>query len=508
MKVPAQAPLSAKKMLPPWQIFKTIADVANAQGVEAYVVGGFVRDRLLDHITGEPREDAGKDIDVVVMGNGIAFAEAVANALVPQPKVNVFRNFGTANFSHRGRSIDFVGARKESYRADSRKPIVEDGSLEDDQRRRDFTINALAVALNPDYGTLIDPFDGLYDLEAGLIRTPLEPEVTYSDDPLRMMRAIRFASQLGFRIVPESIKAIHAQAERIKIISMERVTEEMNKILLSQKPSIGLRLLEETGLLPYILPELQALKGVEHQDGKGHKDNFYHTLQVVDQLAATTNDLWIRWAAVLHDIAKPATKRYEPGHGWTFHGHEELGARWVHNIFKRLKLPLNEKKKQVENLVRLHLRPIALTNEEVTDSAVRRLVFDAGDDLEALMLLCRADITSRNEMKVRRFLKRFDEVEQKILDVEARDHIRQWQPPLSGNDIMELFGIGPSEKVGVLKDGLKDAILDGELDNSRESALAWVIEHAAPMDLVPQNVPPAKPAKAPKATPGEKAETA
>jgi len=487
---------STKKILPPWKIFRTIADTAEQMGVEAYVVGGFVRDRLLANEFGMERPNAGKDIDVVVVGNGIAFAEAVANALDPVPKVNVFKNFGTANFLYRNREIDFVGARKESYRANSRKPIVENGTLEDDQLRRDFSINALAVSLFPDFGTLIDPFDGLDDLEKGIIRTPLEPGITYSDDPLRMMRAIRFAAQLGFRIDPDSLQAIRDHAHRLPIVSTERISEELNKILLSKKPSVGLRLLEETHLLPLMLPELQALKGVEHQEGKGHKDNFYHTLQVVDQLAELTDDLWVRWAAVLHDIAKPATKRYEQGHGWTFHGHEELGARWVHGIFKRLKLPLNEKKKQVENLVRLHLRPIALTKEEVTDSAVRRLVFDAGDDLEALMMLCRADITSRNEVKVRRYLKRFDEVEKKIRDVEERDQIRNWQPPVSGTDIMDLFQIPPSETVGLLKDGLKDAILDGQVANNKEEAMQWVISRAESLGLSPMKPLPELPKEA------------
>lgn len=455
-------------------VFSVISRLAGEQNVQAYAIGGFVRDIFLNRPS--------KDIDIVIIGNGIAFAEVVANTL--KVKLAVYKNFGTASLKYRDLEIEFVGARKESYRRDSRKPIVENGTLEDDQKRRDFTINALAISLHPDtFGELLDPFNGIADLENKLIRTPLNPNETFSDDPLRMMRAIRFATQLNFRIDDIAVEAIKTTAARISIISQERITDELNKIILSPVPSIGFNYLFDTGLLHKIFPQMVALYGVDHVDGKGHKDNFYHTLQVLDNICETTDDLWLRWAAILHDIAKPATKRFEPGHGWTFHGHEDRGARMVPKIFAQLKLPLNEKMKQVQKLVQLHLRPIVLSQSIVTDSAVRRLLFEAGDDIEALMLLCKADITTKNEYKVKKYRNNFELVQQKLKDVEERDSIRNWQPPVTGNDIMTMFGIKEGREVGIIKNQIREAILEGEIPNNREAALSFTISKGIEIGL-------------------------
>jgi len=452
------------------KIFRIVGDVADQHNLETYVVGGYTRDIILKRPS--------KDIDFVCVGSGVLLAQQVAKALGPGVKVNVFKSFGTAQILLNGLELEFVGARKESYRGDSRKPIVEDGTLEDDQKRRDFTINALAISLNKEtFGNLLDPFAGIEDMKKKMIRTPQDPRVTFSDDPLRMMRAIRFASQLGYDIEADTYDAIVTQRERLKIVSQERITDELNKIIAGPTPSYGFKLLFHSGLLEIFFPELVALHGVEYIGNRAHKDNFFHTLQVLDNVAKVSGDLWLRWAAILHDIAKPATKRYDKDHGWTFHGHEDKGARMTPRIFKRLKLPLNEKMLFVQNLVRLHLRPIPLA-KEVTDAAIRRLLFDAGDDIDALMKLCRADITSKNMDKVSRFLKNFDIVEQKIVEVEQKDHIRNFQPPVSGDEIMELFQIPPGRIIGEIKEQIKEAILEGEIANDRDEAMTLLMKIA------------------------------
>lgn len=457
-------------------IFKVMQQAADELGVEAYAVGGYVRDLILDRPS--------KDIDFVCVGSGIELATKAASIIDPRLHVSVFKNFGTAHFRWKDWDFEFVGARKESYQRDSRKPIVEEGTLEDDQNRRDFTINALAISMNAaSYGTLVDPFNGVQDIEDKIIRTPLDPDITFSDDPLRMMRAIRFATQLGFTIHADTLASIKKNAERISIISQERITDELNKIILARTPSIGFILLEETGLLKRILPEMQNLKGVENYEGKGHKDNFFHTLQVLDNITRTTNDLWLRWAAILHDIAKPPTKKFVPGEGWTFHGHEVLGSKWVPNIFRKLKLPLGNEMKFVRKMVYLHLRPIALTKEEISDSALRRLLFEAGDDIESLLMLCEADITSKNREKVRRYLTKFEVVREKLKEVEEKDRVRNFQPPVSGELIMETFGIQPCKEVGIIKDEIKEAVLEGKIHNDYDEAYAMMLELGSKLGL-------------------------
>jgi poly(A) polymerase len=490
-------------------VFKLVSDVAGELGVRAFVIGGYVRDCFL----GRPNTD----IDIVVEGSGIALAEAVAAKV--HTRVSVFKNFGTAMLHYKGIEVEFVGARKESYNRNSRKPIVEDGTLEEDQLRRDFTINAMAFSLcKEDFGALVDPFGGIRDLASGIIRTPLQPEQTYSDDPLRMLRAIRFAAQLStpehpFTIVPESLEAMRTMASRLKILSCERIVEEVNKMLLTARPSMAFRLMDDTGLLEQFLPQLVQLKGAETIDGKGHKENFSHTLQVVDNVAAgeiqaiaegrlhdyepeldgdgwvesvrTKPNVWLRWAALLHDIGKPASKRYTPGQGWTFHGHEVIGARMVPKIFQSLKMPLNEKMKYVQKLVGLHLRPIALVDDEVTDSAVRRLLFDAGNDIDDLMLLCHADITSKNPAKVARLHRNFELVKEKLVEVEAKDAIRNWKNPITGDYVMEVFGIEPCNLIGQIKEAVKNAILDGVIPNDFEAADRLMREKAAELGLTP-----------------------
>ena len=459
-------------------ILKKIAHVAAELGVETYLIGGFVRDKIIGRKT--------KDADIVCIGDGIELAKAVAKRFKPEPKFSYFKNFGTAHIKVDDFDLEFVGARKESYRYHSRKPDVTSGTLKDDQDRRDFTINALAISLNEkDYGKLIDPFDGVNDIKKGIIRTPLEPLQTFSDDPLRMMRAIRFASQLGFTIEQKTFQAIKDDADRISIVSQERITDELIKIIDSPVPSIGFDLLYQSGLLHIIFPQMVDLAGAEYKDGIGHKDNFYHTLKVLDNISEKTDDTWLRWAAVLHDIAKPVTKKFEEGHGWTFHGHEVVGGRMVPKIFTKLKLPLNEKMKFVRKMVELHLRPISLTKENITDSAIRRLLFDAGEDFDALMMLCEADITSKNKWKVKKFMENFKLVRKRCDEVEEKDRIRSWQPPINGEMIMEIFGLKPSKPVGILKDAIKDAILDGVIPNNYDDAYEFMLAKANELDIKP-----------------------
>ena len=462
-------------------VFKRIGELADERGQRAFVIGGFVRDLLLDRPC--------KDIDIVTEGSGIELARATASQMGIK-QVHVFKNFGTAMFKARDYEIEFVGARKESYTRGSRKPVVEDGTLEDDQNRRDFTINAMAISLNADsFGKLVDPFGGLDDLDRKWIRTPLDPDVTYSDDPLRMMRAVRFASQLGFRIEEGSLEAIRRNARRLEIISAERIHTELNKIILSPRPSRGFKLLFKTKLLHQFFPEMVALQGVEWRKGIGHKDNFYHTLEDLDNVSKSSDSLWLRWAAILHDIAKPPTKRFDARAGWTFHGHEDRGARMVPKIFARLKLPMDAKMKYVQKLVLLHLRPIALTKDVVTDSAIRRLLFEAGDDIDDLMVLCRADITSKNEAKVERYLRNYDIVVEKLKEVEEKDHIRNFQPPVSGEEIMEAFGIPPSRPVGDIKNAIKEAILEGDIHNDPVEAKQLMLRLGKEMGLTPSSRP-------------------
>lgn len=461
-----------------WELdlFKKIGAAADKLQMPCFLIGGFVRDKLIHR--------ASKDADIVCVGDGILLAQEVAQLFHPKPNVHFFKTFGTAQIKVNDFDIEFVGARKESYQESSRKPMVENGTIEDDQNRRDFTINALAIGLNKsNFGNLIDPFDGLLDLESKILRTPLNPDITFSDDPLRMMRCIRFASQLGFYIEEKTFLAIERNKERISIVSQERITDELNKIIASPKPSVGFDLLFKSKLLSIIFPSMQALSGAEYVDGLGHKDNFYHTLEVLDNTAKQSTNLWLRWAAILHDIGKPATKRFEEGHGWTFHGHEVVGMRMVAKIFKQLKLPLNEHMKYVEKLVLLHLRPISLSKDEITDAAMRRLLFDAGDDLEDLMILCKSDITSKNQAKVKRFLANFDLVLERLKIVEEKDKIRNWQPPIDGEIIMQTFQLGPSKEVGLIKTAVREAILDGLIENNYDAAFEYMIQQADQLGL-------------------------
>lgn len=463
-------------------IFKNVAEVADEINQETYVVGGFVRDYLLNR--GQK-----KDIDFVTVGNGILLAKELANKLGYTSQVSVFKRFGTAMFKYKDTDLEFVGARKESYSEDSRKPHVEDGTLEDDQKRRDFTINTLAISMNKEnFGELIDPFNGVEDLNNKIIKTPLEPNVTYSDDPLRMMRAIRFAAQLEFEIEKKSFQAIIDNAERINIVSFERVMDEFQKIMMTDKPSVGLLLLEQSGLMQHILPELVALKGIEEVEGQKHKDNFYHTLEVVDNISVNTDNVWLRWAALLHDIGKAVTKRFDKNVGWTFHSHEFVGSKMVLKLFRRLKLPLGPQVKYVQKLVMMSSRPIAVVTDDATDSALRRLLFDAGEDFDDLITLCKADITTKNERKQKRFKQNFEVVEQKIKDVEERDRVRNFQPPISGEEIMKIFDIQPGKEIGILKNAIKEAILEGEVENNYNSALEFVINMGKDLNLEPKNI--------------------
>lgn len=460
-------------------IFKIVSDCAEELNTPAFVIGGWVRDLLL--------KKECKDIDFVCIGSGIELALCVAKKLGKEKQVNIFKNFGTAHIKYDDLDLEFVGARKESYSRNSRNPMVESGTLQDDLNRRDFTINALAISLSKNnFGELIDAFGGLHDLEKKIIRTPLNPDVTYSDDPLRMMRAIRFATQLNFQIEKNSFDAISKNCERIKIISGERIADELNKIILSQKPSVGFNLLFDAGLLQIIFPQFVLLRGVDFVNGKGHKDNFFHTLEVLDNISKKTNNLWLRWAAVLHDIAKPQTKKFEPGHGWTFHGHEDKGARMIPKIFSELKLPQNEKMRYVQKLVQLHLRPIVLSKTEVTDSAIRRLLFEAGDDIDDLMTLCEADITSKNPEKVKRYMKNFEIVRVKLKEIEEKDRIRNWQPPITGEIIMKTFGLKPSKQIGIIKNYIREAILDGKIRNNFDEAYQLMIEKGKELGLIPK----------------------